>query len=171
MSAALLAGLTFGEKIIAAIVGWQNGKHDERTAALEIDAAFEANAHELDMKLQESQMQGFGRGGLLNDFVDGANRLVRPLITYGVIGLFTFMCFNPQQYLEVAKGAEITPAWMWALIATVIGFWFGGRALKDWGQFVVAPRVEQANSQNSQKSLVVQKQLSKTKQQRTIRED
>jgi hypothetical protein len=82
-----------------------------------------------------------------DSFVDGMNRLVRPLVTYGVIGMFAFMLANPAQFREVVEAAALTPAWMWALIATVIGFWFGGRALKDWQQFVAAPREDTTTPQ------------------------
>jgi hypothetical protein len=147
MSAALIVPLA--GKIVEALAGFFRDKNELSKAAKEVERILDGFLHEEQLALIAQQGEGFGRGGWFNDLVDGMNRLVRPLVTYGVIGMFAFMLANPAQFKEVVEAAALTPAWMWALIATVIGFWFGGRALKDWGQFVASerpPRYQQSGS-------------------------
>lgn len=117
----------------------------DKDAAAKLKAELKRQTMDIDhaeqMAIYQQFAAEFGHAKTAFDsFVDGMNRLVRPLVTYGVIGMFAFMLANPAQFKEVVEAAALTPAWMWALIATVIGFWFGGRALKDWQQFVAAPR-------------------------------
>ena len=76
-----------------------------------------------------------------DSFVDGMNRLVRPIVTYGVIGMFFYAATRPAGFESSMSALSAVPTWLWALFATVIGFWFGGRALKDWKQFSVVGNI------------------------------
>lgn len=55
--------------------------------------------------------------------VDAANRLVRPMVTYGLIALLFGLVDIPKEI----------PSDYWNVLLLVIGFWFGGRLLKRDG--------------------------------------
>jgi hypothetical protein len=62
-----------------------------------------------------------------DSFVDGLNRLPRPLLTIGVLSFFVLAPLNPTKFLEIAKAYELMPSGYWALVSVIIGFYFGGR--------------------------------------------
>lgn len=62
-----------------------------------------------------------------DSFVDGLNRLPRPLLTLSVIAFFLLTPFYPQKIIEVSKAYEVIPAGFWALLSIIVGFYFGGR--------------------------------------------
>jgi hypothetical protein len=62
-----------------------------------------------------------------DSFVDGLNRLPRPLLTIGVLSFFVLAPLSPTHFLEIAKAYELMPAGYWALLSIIIGFYFGGR--------------------------------------------
>ncbi len=62
-----------------------------------------------------------------DSFVDGLNRLPRPAITLGVLGLFVLAPLDPARFLELAKAYELMPDGFWALLSLIVAFYFGGR--------------------------------------------
>ncbi|MDX1505870.1 MAG: 3TM-type holin [Spongiibacter sp.] len=60
-------------------------------------------------------------------FVDGLNRLPRPLVAIAVLSLFVLAPVNPERFLLIAKSYEMMPPGYWALLSVVISFYFGGR--------------------------------------------
>lgn len=62
-----------------------------------------------------------------DSFVDGLNRLPRPLLTIGVMGFFVLAPIDPERFMLVAKAYEVIPNGYWALLSVIIGFYFGGR--------------------------------------------
>jgi len=62
-----------------------------------------------------------------DSFVDGLNRLPRPLITLGILGLFILAPADPIRFLEIARAYQIMPDGFWALLSIIIAFYFGGR--------------------------------------------
>ena len=62
-----------------------------------------------------------------DSFVDGLNRLPRPLITISILGFFVLAPTSPEKFLQIAKAYELMPPGYWALLSVVIGFYFGGR--------------------------------------------
>ena len=62
-----------------------------------------------------------------DSFVDGLNRLPRPLITLGILGLFVLAPADPLRFLEIARAYQIMPDGFWALLSIIIAFYFGGR--------------------------------------------
>lgn len=66
-------------------------------------------------------------GTAWDSFVDGLNRLPRPLITLGILGLFVLAPADPLRFLEIARAYQIMPDGFWALLSIIIAFYFGGR--------------------------------------------
>ncbi len=62
-----------------------------------------------------------------DSFIDGLNRLPRPLITLGIIGFFVIAPLDPMRFLQIAAAYEMMPDGFWALLSIIIAFYFGGR--------------------------------------------
>jgi hypothetical protein len=62
-----------------------------------------------------------------DSFVDGLNRLPRPLITLGVLAFFIIAPLQPVRFLEIAQAYQMMPDGFWALLGVIIAFYFGGR--------------------------------------------
>jgi hypothetical protein len=62
-----------------------------------------------------------------DSFANGLNRLPRPLITLGVLGLFVLAPLDPLRFIEVARAYQLMPEGFWALLSLIIAFYFGGR--------------------------------------------
>lgn len=62
-----------------------------------------------------------------DSFIDGLNRLPRPLISIAVLSFFVIAPLYPQKFLEIAKAYELMPPGYWGLLSVIISFYFGGR--------------------------------------------
>lgn len=62
-----------------------------------------------------------------DSFVDGANRLVRPSFTFGIIGMFVFCMVDPERFVLSMQALRLMPVEGWAAVGTVLAFWFGGK--------------------------------------------
>lgn len=62
-----------------------------------------------------------------DSFVDGLNRLPRPVITLSVLGFFLAAPIFPERVTAVANAYQVIPTGFWALLSIIVGFYFGGR--------------------------------------------
>lgn len=62
-----------------------------------------------------------------DSFIDGLNRLPRPLITLGILAFFVLAPLQPVRFLEIARAYQMMPDGFWALLSVIIAFYFGGR--------------------------------------------
>lgn len=76
-----------------------------------------------------------------DSFVDGLNRLPRPLLTIAVIGLFVLAPADPERFLFIASAFELIPPGFYALLSVIIGFYFGGRMQLKSQDFAVKGKV------------------------------
>ena len=60
-------------------------------------------------------------------FIDGLNRLPRPLITLSVGAFFVLAPLDPLRFAQVARSYELMPDGFWALLSIIVAFYFGGR--------------------------------------------
>ena len=70
-----------------------------------------------------------------DSFVDGLNRLPRPLMTFGMIGLLGWACVDPPGFAIVMGALASVPEPLWAVWGAMVAFWFGARELhkvRDW---------------------------------------
>lgn len=75
-----------------------------------------------------------------DSFVDGLNRLPRPTITFGVIGLFVWAAWEPVTFTESMTALGVVPEELWIILTTIVAFWFGGRLLsRDLSKPSVTP--------------------------------
>lgn len=62
-----------------------------------------------------------------DSFIDGLNRLPRPLMAISILAFFVLAPLAPERFLLIAKAYELMPEGYWTLLTVVIGFYFGGR--------------------------------------------
>ena len=67
------------------------------------------------------------RRGWFDGLVDGLNRLVRPVITFGLLGILPAVVIWPEGAATAFAALALLPAGYWALVTVIIGFYFGGR--------------------------------------------
>jgi Holin of 3TMs, for gene-transfer release len=67
------------------------------------------------------------RDGWWDSFINGLNRLPRPLITFGILSMFVIAPLWPERFVLIAQGWQLIPEGAWALLGIVIAFYFGGR--------------------------------------------
>lgn len=67
------------------------------------------------------------RRGYFDRFVDGLNRLPRPLIVILTFAFFASAMFSPIWFAERMQGLILVPEPIWWLAGTIVAFYFGGR--------------------------------------------
>lgn len=67
--------------------------------------------------------------GWFNQLVDGLNRLPRPVMAFGTIGLFVFAMMDPLTFAESMVGLDAMPRELWWLLSAIVSFYFGAREL------------------------------------------
>lgn len=59
--------------------------------------------------------------------VNGLNRLPRPLLAFGTIGLFVYAMVDPPDFALRMVGLNAVPEPLWWLLGAVVAFYFGAR--------------------------------------------
>ena len=69
----------------------------------------------------------FERRGGFDRFMDGLNRLPRPMMVLAVFGLFASAMFNPAWFAIRMQGLALVPDPLWWLMGGIVTFYFGSR--------------------------------------------
>ncbi len=92
------------------------------TRRMELSAEAQMAAlQELGAEFQLPSLSGFDRA------VNGLNRLPRPLLAFGTIGLFVYAMTDPQAFALRMVGLNAVPEPLWWLLGAVVAFYFGAR--------------------------------------------
>ena len=78
----------------------------------------------------------------LDSFINGLNRLPRPIMALGTVGLFVFAMANPDEFAGRMQGLAYVPDPLWWLLGAVVSFYFGARELhysRGTNQIVTQP--------------------------------
>ena len=67
------------------------------------------------------------RKGLFDRFIDGVNRLPRPMLALGTIGLFVTAMMEPDWFASRMTGIALIPEPLWWLMGAIVSFYFGSR--------------------------------------------
>ncbi len=59
--------------------------------------------------------------------VNGLNRLPRPFLALGTVGLFVYAMIDPQAFSQRMVGLSAVPEPLWWLLGAVVAFYFGAR--------------------------------------------
>jgi len=83
--------------------------------------------HRANAAVQAQFAAEFGHRGWFNQFVDALNRLPRPMMAFGVIGLFVSAMFDPIWFAARMQGLVLVPNALWGLLGIIVTFYFGAR--------------------------------------------
>ncbi len=70
---------------------------------------------------------GIERRGLFDRFIDGLNRLPRPFLAFGTLGLFVAAMVDPVWFAQRMQGVALVPEPLWWLMGATVSFYFGAR--------------------------------------------
>ncbi len=92
------------------------------TRRMELSAEAQMAAlQELGMEYQLPAMGWFDR------MVNGLNRLPRPFLAFGTIGMFVYAMADPVAFAARMVGLNAVPEPLWWLLGAVVAFYFGAR--------------------------------------------
>lgn len=92
------------------------------TRRMELSAEAQMAAlRELGMEYQLPAMGWFDR------MVNGLNRLPRPFLAFGTIGMFVYAMSDPDGFAARMVGLNAVPEPLWWLLGAVVAFYFGAR--------------------------------------------
>lgn len=69
----------------------------------------------------------YARPGWFDCFVNGLNRLPRPMLALGTLGLFVHAMVDPPGFAARMRGLAEVPEPLWWLFGAVVAFYFGAR--------------------------------------------
>jgi len=86
-----------------------------------------------DFGLRGDALDQFGREfaapaqGLFDRIMDGVNRLPRPALALGTLGLFIAAMVDPIWFAARMQGIALVPEPLWWLLGVIVSFYFGAR--------------------------------------------
>ncbi|MGR3501406.1 holin family protein [Pseudaestuariivita sp.] len=84
-------------------------------------------------QVQRQALQQFGaefltpRQGLFDRLMDAINRLPRPALALGTLGLFVAAMVDPVWFAARMTGIALVPEPLWWLLGVIVSFYFGAR--------------------------------------------
>ena len=118
------------ERVFISIFG--NG----RNVLVETAEVFRENAEgtaRRDADVKQQAMRQFAsefnvpRTGWFDRIMDALNRLPRPLLAFGTIGLFVVAMVDPVWFSSRMQGISLVPEPLWWLMGAIVSFYFGAR--------------------------------------------
>ena len=94
------------------------------SATRRMELSAEAQMAALQELSAEYQLAGLG---WFDRMVNGLNRLPRPFLAFGTIGLFVYAMQDPQGFAARMVGLNAVPEPLWWLLGAVVAFYFGAR--------------------------------------------
>ena len=70
---------------------------------------------------------GGARRGWFDRAIDGLNRLPRPMLAFGTLGLFVAAMAEPVWFAARMQGIALIPEPLWWLMGAIVSFYFGAR--------------------------------------------
>jgi len=67
------------------------------------------------------------RKGLFDRVMDGLNRVPRPALALGTLGLFVAAMIDPVWFAARMQGVSLVPEPLWWLMGAIVSFYFGAR--------------------------------------------
>jgi hypothetical protein len=71
------------------------------------------------------------RANWFDSLIDGINRLPRPFLAIGVLGLMVWCPIDPVGFASAMTAYALVPEWLAALFAVIVGFYFAARHLEQ----------------------------------------
>ena len=107
-------------------------------AAETVAEVFMVNKTKAELALKAQAMASLGQfrqefshagSGWFDSFINGLNRLPRPVMALGTVGLFVFAMASPEGFAVRMQGLAYIPDPLWWLLGAVVSFYFGAREL------------------------------------------
>ncbi len=89
--------------------------------------AVRASDHRADVLAQFAAEMARERRGHWDRFIDGLNRLPRPAMAFGTLGLIGAAMADPVWFMARMEGLALVPEPLWWLMGAVVSFYFGAR--------------------------------------------
>ncbi|MEM7471121.1 MAG: holin family protein [Pseudomonadota bacterium] len=87
----------------------------------------------------------YRRIGWFDAIMNGLNRLPRPFLALGTLGLFVFAMVDPANFAPRMMGLNAVPEPLWWLLGAIVSFYFGARELHySRGPGRLSPKGQQA---------------------------
>lgn len=109
---------------------------NERNVVKETVEVFRANAEEDAARAQELRLEALSQHGrefesandsVFNRVMDGVNRVPRPALALGTLGLFLAAMVDPIWFAARMQGIALVPEPLWWLLGVIVSFYFGAR--------------------------------------------
>lgn len=71
----------------------------------------------------------YGRLGVFDRLMNGLNRLPRPFLALGTLGLFVYAMLDPVAFSARMQGLAFVPDPLWWLLGAIVSFYFGAREM------------------------------------------
>lgn len=96
-----------------------------------VNAEAEASREHLEHEGARAQFAAEFRpaGSGFDGLVDGLNRLPRPALALGCLGLFAYAMADPVGFAARMQGLALVPEPLWWLLGAIVSFYFGAREL------------------------------------------
>jgi len=107
-----------------------------RNVVAETAQVFRVNseaADQRDMEYRSQALQQFAaefavaRQGRFDRFIDALNRVPRPALAFGTLGLFVAAMVDPIWFAARMQGIALVPEPLWWLMGAIVSFYFGAR--------------------------------------------
>lgn len=101
----------------------------------EIFTPNETRALELHAEMRHAAMAAMAaefdavRAGVFDRIVNAMNRLPRPILAFGTLGLFVYAMVDPVGFSMRMRGLDAVPEPLWWLLGAIVSFYFGAREL------------------------------------------
>jgi len=78
--------------------------------------------------------------GWFDGMVNGLNRLPRPMLAFGTLGLFVYAMIDPEAFALRMVGLNAVPEPLWWLLGAIVAFYFGARETHYFRNRPVTPQ-------------------------------
>ncbi|MGB3316024.1 MAG: holin family protein [Albidovulum sp.] len=122
--------------LIGRILGGPSATSALGQAATNVAEVFRPNATKKMQAAHDAYMAALGEfgtefqyvgDGVFDRFVNALNRLPRPMLALGTLGLFVYAMVDPDSFTRRMVGLNYVPEPLWWLLAAIVGFYFGAR--------------------------------------------
>ena len=124
--------------VIGTIFGAGNGVRQIGEAVGGVAEIFAGNRAEREAAASRQVLATIGEFGAefaapaatrFDGFVNGLNRLPRPMLALGTLGLFVYSMVAPAGFSTRMQGLSLVPEPLWWLLGAIVSFYFGAREL------------------------------------------
>jgi hypothetical protein len=124
--------------LIGSILGARGAARQIGEAVGGVAEVFVGNRAERDAAAAQAHLAALGElsaefartpAGRFDGFVNGLNRLPRPMLALGTLGLFVYAMAAPAGFATRMQGLQLVPEPLWWLLGAIVSFYFGAREL------------------------------------------